>query len=959
MAQDIYTASDNNKTKICSDIDSHLSLLQSSIKWADEFHVGDFPVKEFKEYRRIAKRINEALKYRCSVAAYGESQVGKSYLMGSLLSSNDCPFVITNGGKEYNFVNDINPSGGRISKIESTGVITRFTTQDEGERQCDGRVKVQNLSVADIIMMILDSYYSDVTIDAKGSLSPQIINERLDEIMNSLRNSAPSRQTVLTEDDVFDIYDYTFNIIGNNANNVLLSDFFKTVSEYIETIPYGSWCKVFELTWNCNPNFSRLFTTLVSEYSKISFKTDVYIPFDALLNDNGTLLQVQWLDLVCGNEQKEVNLPVLTTDVYAPDGSLLAKDFQKTYLSTFAAEVTFVLPESIATQHPFLQKLDLLDFPGARNRLDRIENDLDYVKDMPEILRRGKVAYLFNKYVITKRISSIMFCHHNDQKSANLGNTIKRWVEDEIGKTPKERTEHLRDTDNVSPLLIVATKFNLDMTKSDKDTAEKLTEHWGRFSFVLPEIFGSYNWFGKWSERGGTTVPFQSIYPLRDFKWSSCAPGKSCLFEGYDDKAKTPETAQCTPKDCPNYFDMLYQSFAANIEVQRHFGDIKKTWDSVATVQHDGSEPIREALGRLAPKLDEARTSRFLVQLKTLRDNVYKALDAQYVPQDEESNSVKTKEKAYKIRVRLIMAVGSNPQVFGKIIDSLMIMPEEFRKIAKDIIIRKIEIPTDFTEIAFIRAEAGIDPKDGEEVNMKKLLRFHGVDTPEELAADYADKEYGVEDIINGTHEFCATVSDVLAKHIMQCWKEHLNKSVSMLAKYLPYADDIVKMFQTLATILKVREKLSEDMSRYDKMFEDNERLNAIADYASLELNNFVTTVGRKYMSEENIKKINDKAEKYEIEVDLSPEGIEPSRRRQPLEEALVALEESTDIMRKPGFNSDDMVTLRRLPLWDNFQRWQNLLLVGLILASQESTADPRKNKAVEELMNETKKLYE
>ena len=26
MAQDIYTASDNNKTKICSDIDSHLYL---------------------------------------------------------------------------------------------------------------------------------------------------------------------------------------------------------------------------------------------------------------------------------------------------------------------------------------------------------------------------------------------------------------------------------------------------------------------------------------------------------------------------------------------------------------------------------------------------------------------------------------------------------------------------------------------------------------------------------------------------------------------------------------------------------------------------------------------------------------------------------------------------------------------------------------------------------------------
>ena len=53
--------------------------------------------------------------------------------MSSLLSTAESPFVIVNNGKEYSFIDDLNPSGGNTSKTESTGVITRFTINNNND----------------------------------------------------------------------------------------------------------------------------------------------------------------------------------------------------------------------------------------------------------------------------------------------------------------------------------------------------------------------------------------------------------------------------------------------------------------------------------------------------------------------------------------------------------------------------------------------------------------------------------------------------------------------------------------------------------------------------------------------------------------------------------------------------------------------------------------------------------
>lgn len=109
------------------DIDTHISIINDSLAWAKEYGKDSFPTEQFREYRRKLSKIRKALIGKCSAAAYGESQVGKSYLMSSLLSSSEHPFVIENNGQEYSFIDELNPSGGNNAKIESTGVITRFT----------------------------------------------------------------------------------------------------------------------------------------------------------------------------------------------------------------------------------------------------------------------------------------------------------------------------------------------------------------------------------------------------------------------------------------------------------------------------------------------------------------------------------------------------------------------------------------------------------------------------------------------------------------------------------------------------------------------------------------------------------------------------------------------------------------------------------------------------------------
>ena len=933
------------------DIITNLEVIKQSVAWADRYGKDAFPREVFKNYRRKLKRIGDAISENCSAAAYGESQVGKSYLMSSLLSTPDAPFVIENNGVRYSFIDKINPSGGNNTKQESTGVITRFTIRQLNSKMSN-YVRVTNLSVVDIILLLADSYYNDVKIHTDRVLLNTDIDNALTQ-MSDMWSSKSTLSDTITEDDVRDICDYLNDIIGNNAANICKSNFCKVVAPVISHVASENWVNIFGLIWNNNPELNRLFSTLINEYHKLNFMTEVYVPFDAVLRDKGTLLKIDWLDSVCGIH-KETTDDVLYTDVYDANENIIAKDFSKAYLSALIGELTFVLPEEIAAERKFLKKIDLLDFPGARSREKINEQQLGEV--LPTILRRGKVAYLFNKYSRSLKISSVLFCHHNDQKTEpTIGASIHNWIKDNIGETPEIRAGILSRTNGIAPLFLICTKFNIDLEKTKNDTPDalsKLDDHWARFNTTIPKIIEPEKWLDEWVSVGGmfTSPYFQNVYLLRDFYWSA----KNQVFDGYSEQRGTVESAVHTFEEYPNFFEDLRASFVANTFVRKHFAKPQQAWDDVATVNNDGSKAIIRNLDAIAEVLDDARRERYMQQLIEIRDEILNRLNVYYESDNKAENNVKIRKITGDIKLKTEFAFGERPERFGRIIDNLMVSSADLRSIAYDIIVRHIEEPQSVSSIKMIRAFCNIDINDDRSVNIKKLCNRYNRDEVE-LKSQFAEMGVTLEDIISDESELLATIPDVIAKHIVEYWNNHINNQVKLMGDVLPHSDEIAFMIITLLNKLGVKRAIADKINTYYTLFDNNGLPNAIADYASLTLNNFVSTVGRNYMSDSDMEYIAQKAKTCQLEIDLSPAASSSSIKPQPLMEVLAALDQSRDQINSSRI---DLATLKKLPFWDSYQRWENFITIGLLYASDISHVDPVANAAIKEIIDTSSNLY-
>lgn len=938
------------------DIKQQVELINRSLSWADKFNKEAFPREELKEMRRRLRRISSALDENCSAAAYGESQVGKSYLISSLLSTADEPFVIENDGKKYSFIDQINPSGGNNSETESTGIITRFTI-NHGDDVKAGFIKIRLLSIADIVMMLVDSYYNDLKLDATTQLTPEQINSSLDEKRHEWAAKEPVQQ-YLTEDDIKDICDYIKD--ETNAITVFQSNFRTIVSKKIQFISQDQWCDVFSLLWNKNPEFSRLFTTLIHEYAKLGFNENAYVPFSSVQREKGSLLMIEWLNKVCGieveNAEDDHTKWEYDTAVYDSKGNLLSDSFPKSYLSALIAELTFILPESVARQRKFLHKLDLLDFPGARSR--RKVNEKDVQNVIPIVLRRGKVAYLFHKYDRSLRISSILFCHHNKQQAdATLGNLITSWIEANIGKTPQERAQQLKRTNAISPLFMVATKFNIELerTKNDTPTAkDALVEHWKRFTTVLPEIIKPATWLDNWVASGDifSSTRFQHIYPLRDYYWSA----KRGVFDGYSDgEIKSSEMCVHAFNDYPQYFEDLHQSFIHLDFVKQHFRDPEATWKSVATINCDGSRPIIRDLDSISGYLDEAREKKYLDEVQQLKQTLLSKLNVFYEPGNKEENNNKTRRIIGDIRIGVDSNIGERPEVFGRIIDQMMIPVVDLRRTAYEIISLRSMTPIDFNKIALIRQMAGVDPHNSREDNIKRLCNYYICDSESELEKKLQDQDMTLEAIISEENNVPTNVADLVSMQILDQWSEFLNKQVKELNTYIPHSDEVVFMLQTLCRKLGVMKVISDKIKIYCKMFKNQDDLpNAIADFASLTLNNFVSSVGNAYLTEEDLSAIEENAKACHLTIARPVAEASGDSGSTNVEDALHAFDEAVDDVNKTAFE-----TLQMLPFWKNFVLWKGELERGLLLSADVSHSDPVANAIIKQIIDGTQSLYQ
>lgn len=964
--------------ELIQNVTSQISSINNFIRWADSHLQQSRREETFKKLvnvRRLLKRFRFSLESNPAVAAFGESQKGKSYVISSLLARKGKQFMVVDPltGENHNFVEQLNPI---TRDTEATGVATRFTRSYEvPDKHYPILIKV--LSIADLLQILCDTAYNDVK-------SHSIIDcEDIDEFMLTQERrykDAPQVQQVLDEDDVMNVREYVMKHIAQKkakdeddlekaknlekAKELLASRFFDVLARIVPRVQPLEWPQLMSKLWYDNPDITALFVRILQGYEALGYAKRIYIPISALSNTTTTLMSslcLQKLDDVTptlGNGD-----PNMGTDVFTEDGRVV-KGFSKSILSAVTAEVVFQIPEETIQEElvyhlegiaddgnrqyllskgwnkkvskEFLKTVDILDFPGARSALELQEAQVKVELNNKMILR-GKVRYLFNKYSDERLINVLMLCHDHMQNGPTvMPGLVEQWVEQNIGENAHNRTAYL-DKSMVSPLFVVATKFNIDMSHSVQSGGDDQIENrWeDRYKKVLYEQVlqaDSLSWFKEWTERGG----FRNTYLLRDYKWSGVNGNR--LFEGFD--LEGVETAEIDTA----FHRRLRESFITSPYVNTFFEDPALAWDAAATLNNDGSTRIIENLSIVAANARESRFYKFQSEIKSIHSKTLMLMQEYYHNENAEDALQKAIVRSGSIIAELDVICGKDNYFFGRMIQNLQIS-------------ENYVFDFYYNQLADTRM---IDNRDMREYDLI-VSRCHGrlsADNTYEENLEILRQEYhyptalACKDFFEGSKGISLeklfmcnfkqkSNSEQLAEGIIRKWIDDI-KSPKNLKFYESEGCntlvmlDLIENLKAVADTIKLETIISKTISSFvDAIAVPHQILDMIADTTAEIINEFVVTFGFDYYPPEKINDLKLISEKHNLHLNFD----DGTADKVPMSND--ELSKLFDDIRP----TEDNALLTSLPSFINYNKWIDLLLVSFVASYDVPNYDIEANR--------------
>lgn len=939
-----------------NNINAQLKIIQNAIDWVKttasmQGAKGEIAYRNLRNYRRKLNRKKFALEGNPAAAMYGESQVGKSYLISSLLSESEKPFgIIDNEQVVHNFIEEINPPGGGS---ESTSLVSRFSTNYEPENP-EFPIKATLLSPADIVLVLSDSFYNDIKPVHQLTLQTEQINAEIETIKTKLQENK-TRQNFLDEDDVMDMKDYFTNYLPK-ANNVLNSKFFDEISLLISRATPDDWKDIFALLWYKNEKFTTLFSQLINEYQKLGFLDTVYLPLESVLYKYGTLLDVKRL--------KEIyDKPDNIEPNYKADTTILCNDnqivFAKSILCALSAELVFSQPKSLLKSKPFLERTDLLDFPGARSRLT-LPQDLIETTIIPELLLRGKVSYLFNKYSEAEKINVLLFCAKHEQAAQRaMPEMLNNWIQKIVGATPEER-EIFVNKSKIPPLFIIGTFFNVnlqyDPLQDKPDDDSSLNYRWNqRFERTLAkEILNTeiYQWFENWTTSKSN---FQNIFLLRDFEKSDTI---SHIFKGYNENKR--ELEEIIPPQYPDFKIKLRQSFINYSFVKRHFENPENSWDEAASINKDGTMLIIDRLTIAANNIDYARKEKITKELNAIREGIINLLNDYYNSPEKAEELLRAINTAGNIQANLDIAFGRNPYFFGTMMKELMLPQSKVLNLYLEKI-RDIERRTvvNMDKYSAIRMNVPeLNPNESFDVNMEYLRRHYEKQSTKECQ-DFFEQEKHIDlnELFYGNKDRVKNFSLVLADSLETYWLEkYMPENMKNLAEVFSEVglQNIQNMLHRLYKKLEISKTIASKIRCYVDGYRNiDEVYEMIADISTEMFNKFINSVGLEYYNESDFNDLNKASENIN---GLSWEHIELQFKQnspQEVAELITQMDNLPELLNQNPLPQD----AKRLSNYRSYIMWYDLLKAGFVTASGVPDYDPVANEKLGIIINECKKI--
>ena len=533
-------------------------------------------ISELQKVRNQSRKLARAARRRMCVGVFGPSQAGKSYLVSILASRDGRPLQARFADKTYDFLREINPPGNR----ESTGLVTRFGLGlSAGDK--DFPVKVRLLTQTDIVKILGNSFLLDFDHQKAAFERPdgQAIRKRLNELRAKVLPKPPGD---LDSDDVLDLIEY-FDTFFAGVTAELRADFWREAIDLAPRLSGRDRAQLWSVLWCDFKPFTDLYLTLYDGLQKLAFAPEAMLGMEALIPREKSIVDVLTLDKL-GADAGDTLLvrPKQADGRNSPDAKL-----PRSLVCALTAELSVAIAEK---PWDFFDHTDLLDFPGARSRL-KLANLDDVAKakgaaeganPLRELLLRGKVAYLFQRYSAERELSAILLCiPDGNQEVRDLSDMMGAWIDQTLGSTPTDRAKQK------NALFLVLTKMDREFEQKAGETEESRKLRWGaRLNNSLINNFRG-DWPANWNGR-----PFDNSFWLRnptviDERLMDYDGGREvAIAESFSGRAGE-----------------LRRHFLENIEVQRHFTDPATAWDEAFRANDGG---VAYLVKSLTPVCDPA-----------------------------------------------------------------------------------------------------------------------------------------------------------------------------------------------------------------------------------------------------------------------------------------------------------------------------------------------------------------
>ncbi|WP_421877120.1 virulence factor SrfC family protein [Pacificispira sp.] len=632
-------------------------------------------VKELRRDERRTRQLADAADRTMSIGVYGPSQAGKSYLVSVLAKPRD-ERLIAAVGAGMDFIEEINPEGDK----EATGLVTRFTMQKE-DCPPDYPVSLRFLSEADLIRILANTFMRD----GDNTEAPPTSGEIAQRL--SAARAAMGNGSGLSEEEVWDIQNYFEAHFSGIAYSAGLMSFWEEASTILPALSIAERAKLLSLLWGEHETLTALYVELAQGLEKLGHADKVFAGIESLTPRTTSIIDVATL---YGLDGKGDTGPI---NVMSASGKKVALPRQ--VVTALTAEL--ILPMT-KEPWPLFAEADLLDFPGVRERraakgpLDNFIRHSEAPKK--ELFLRGKVGFLFERYVERQDLTSMLLCvpPSNVDVAADLSQSISEWISKAQGDTPEERQK----VDTL--LFLVLTKF--DMHLADKAGSVDADQRFmNRIEASLIAPFGSLK--DSWPLNWKPGRQFNNSFWLRNPNF----PAEHVINykDGVEDSLRD---------DKMQRLEELRAGCVSAGLVKTHFADPEMAWQAAMSLNDGGVGYLIDNLTPVAkPEVKEGQID---ARLQAICGTVRNYLKPFYSDSDIEKR-VKARQ-AVAMSVLKELRVAFENRTFGKIIESFGIDSSELiwrmERVPDNVQIVTGE--TDPSSVAFDWLPEGMDLPDAE-----------------------------------------------------------------------------------------------------------------------------------------------------------------------------------------------------------------------------------------------------